>query len=128
MESPPGVLESLLKEREELLEELCRLFESALAAARGGDLEGAGAPAPRTETILAELLELDSRITQGEPSPRAVRLLERARGLHASLLSALEKEKEKTAEEIHSTRAFRRMLKSYRRPPHPTGRRLNTHI
>ncbi len=125
MVSSPGALEDLLQEKEKLLEEMCRLFESALVAAEEGDLEGAAAPVPQTERLLARLLEVDHRIPPGRSTARADRLLGRAKGLHTSLLSALEGRRADLAEKIRSARTFRRMLKGYRRPAPSTGRRLD---
>ncbi len=125
MESAAPGSEALLKEKKELLQEICRLYESAQLAAREDDLDGAAAPGERAEKLLARLKELDRRLPPGRTTPEIDALLERARGLHASLIAALEEEKEKVGRKIHTARAFRRMLKGYRRPTPPTGRRLN---
>ncbi len=125
MESWPPGSEALLEKKEELLREVCRLFESALVAAKEGDLEGAALPGKSTERILPRLLEIDGRLPRGRSTAEIDTLLERALGLHASLLAALEERKGELAEKLRSARSFRRMLKGYRRHLVSTGRRLD---
>ncbi len=125
MESAAPGSEALLKEKKELLQEICRLYESAQLAVREDDLEGAAAPGERAEKLLARLEEVDRRLPPGRTTHEMENLLERARGLHAALIAALEDAKEKVGRKIHAARTFRRMLKSYRRPAPPTGRRLD---